>query len=84
MRFETERFYLRNVRISDATKEYLNWLNASKDNIIRSSENKTLSDLKRFIKKVKSQKDINFKNHTISLGKRNVKLLKSSYVKKKN
>jgi len=83
MKIETKRFKLRNIMVSDATKDYLEWINLLKTNILRSSEIKKLSDLKKFIKKVKSKKDINYKNHLNSLGKKNVKLLKESYAKKK-
>ena len=83
MKIETKRFKLRDIVVSDATKDYLGWINLSKKNILRSSEVKNLSDLKNFIKRVKAKKDINHKHHLISLGKKNVKLLKESYAKKK-
>tara|TARA_A100001015_G_C15014450_1_gene724787 strand:- start:1556 stop:2140 length:585 start_codon:yes stop_codon:yes gene_type:complete len=82
MKIETKRFKLRNIVVSDATKEYLSWINFSKENILRSSEIKNLSDLKKFIKKVKSKKDINYEHHLIGLGRKKVEVLKKSYSKK--
>ena len=82
MKIETKRFKLRDLVVCDATKEYLGWINLSKKNILRASEVKNLSDLKNFIKKIKSKKDIDYDRHLIGLGKKNVELLKKSYVKK--
>ena len=83
MKIETRRFKLRNLVISDATENYLDWINASKKNILRSSKIKNLTDLKNFIKRVKEKKDINYKHHLNTLDKKNVKLLKKSYIEKK-
>ena len=43
MKIETKRFKLRDLVVSDATKEYLGWINLSKKNILRASEVKNLT-----------------------------------------
>ena len=83
MKIETRRFKLRNILISDATENYLKWINSSKKNILRSSKVKNLSDLKNFIKRVRAKKDVNYKHHLAGLGRKKTELLKKSYIKKK-
>jgi len=85
MKLTTERFLIRNLRISDATNTYLNWLYSEKENqfISRTFDKKNINFLKNFIKEVNLGHDINYENHTTTLGKENVKKLKNSYKQKK-
>lgn len=62
LRIDGKRIYLRSVKVSDATEEYLHWLNSEEINQFLESRflNFTINDIKEYIKKMADDENIIF------------------------